>query len=311
MAQYTKLLKREIQEIADDYELNISRYKPIEQGSSNSNYLITTNQGKFVLTVYEIEPSYVTNISKVLLLLERYNFPAPRLQYLANGEELSKFHEKSVMIKPYITGQVVTNLNAAKVYQAGKVIARLNDIPVPDYLPNKHSYLVNTYPTIMEQKIDLKYKNWVGQRCSYLMKNIPTQIPIGLVHGDLFCDNVLFENEKFKAFLDFEDVFHNYKVFDLGMAAVGLCTKGTKVKLGMVRALINGYQEVRLLEEKEKDSLQLFIEYAAILTSTWRFWKFNIAAPDDEKAGKYVQMVKIAKDVSSQPEALFMNIVFG
>jgi homoserine kinase type II len=126
----------------------------------------------------------------------------------------------------------------------------------------------------------------------------------------LFFDNVLFEDEKIKAILDFEDVCRIYKVFDLGMAAVGICTEGTKTELNQVRALVNGYQEVRLLEKIEKDSLQIFIECAAILTSTWRFWKYNLDEPDIEKSNKYLQMVKIAENVSLIPKMLFMSTVF-
>ena len=61
---------------------------------------------------------------------------------------------------------------------------------------------------------------------------------------------------------------------------------------------------------KEKDSLQIFIECAAILTSTWRFWKYNLDEPDIEKSNKYLQMVNIAKDVSLIPKLFFMNTVF-
>jgi homoserine kinase type II len=94
------------------------------------------------------------------------------------------------------------------------------------------------------------------------------------------------------------------------MAVVGTCTEGTKTDLNKVRSLVKGYQEVRLLEQKEKDSLQIFIECASILTSAWRFWKYNLDEPDIEKSDKYLQMVKIAKEVSIIPKMIFMNTVF-
>jgi len=68
MAHYTKLLEDEIQEIMGRYELNLASYEPIEQGAGNSNYLLNTNQGKFVLTVFEIEPirvEYITQFQPV------------------------------------------------------------------------------------------------------------------------------------------------------------------------------------------------------------------------------------------------------
>ena len=311
MAQYTKLLEKEIKAIMGRYELIVTNYEPIEQGAANSNYLVNTNHGKYVLTVYEIEPIRVTHMSKVLLLLEENEFPAPRIQKMANGEVQTKYQEKSVVVKPYITGQLEPALDGGKVKQVGTALAKLHKIPAPDYLPDKHTYAEKTYPKIMEQEIDQDYRNWVGQRYRYLIEKLPSQLPAGLVHGDIFCDNVLFEDEKFKVILDFEDVSRIYQIYDLGMAVVGICTEGINIDIKKVRALVKGYQEVRLLEEIEKDSLQMCVEWSAILTSTWRFWKYNIDMPDANKSEKHMQMVNIAKRATSIPKEEFKMAVFS
>ena len=311
MAIYTKLLENEIQEIMGRYELSVTSYEPIAQGSGNSNYLLNTNPGKFVLTVFEIEPIRAVYSSKVLLLLEKHEFPAPRLQKMANGEMLTKYQGKPVLVKPYITGYVESDIDDEKAKQVGTALAKLHEIPVPDYLPEKHYYVEITYPKFMEQEIDRNYKTWVEQRYRYIIEKLPSQLPVGLVHGDIFYDNVLFEDENFKAILDFSEVSRIYKIYDLGMAAVGICTEETNNVIEKVRALVEGYQEIRLLEEIEIDSLQLCIEWAAILTSTWRFWKFNIDMPDADKSEKYMQMVSIAKNASAIPKEEFKMAVFS
>jgi len=270
-----------------------------------------TNNGKFVLTVFEIEPIRAVYSSKVLLLLEKHEFQAPRLQ-MTNGEMLTKYQGKPVLVKPYITtGYVEADIDDEKAKQVGTALAKLHEIPVPDYLPEKHFYEEITYPKFMEQEIDRNYKTWVEQRYRYIVKKLPSQLPVGLVHGDIFYDNVLFEDENFKAFLDFSEVSQIYKIYDLGMAVVGICTEETNIVIKKVRALVEGYQEIRFLEEIEKDSLQLCIEWAAILTSTWRFWKYNIDLPDADKSEKYMQMVTIAKNVSAIPKEEFKMAVFS
>ncbi len=311
MAYYTKLSEEEIQELAGRYELKISSYEPIEQGLGNSNYLLTTNHGKYVLTVFEIETRRVVDMSKILLLLEKHEYPAPRSKKMANGEALTKYHEKSVMVKPYITGYVETEIDDEKARQVGLALAKLHEIPAPGYLSDKHPYVELTYPKFMKQEIDRKYKNWVVQRYRHIIEKLPSQLPVGLAHGDIFYDNVLFEDENFKAILDFEDVCRIFKIYDLGMAVVGVCTECTNINIKKARALVNGYQEIRLLEEIEKDSLQLCIEWAAILTSTWRFCKFKIDMPDADKSDKYLQMVNIAKNVSAIPKEEFRLAVFS
>ena len=311
MAEYTQLLENEIQEIMGRYELFVTSYEPIEQGAGNTNYLLNTNHGKFVLTIFEIEPIRVAYISKVLSLLEKHEFPAPRQQKMANGEVLTKYQEKSVLVKPYITGYIESKIDCNKAKQVGTALAKLHEIPVPDYLPDKHSYIEITYPKFMEQEIDQNYKTWVEQRYSYIIEKLPSQLPVGLVHGDIFCDNVLFEDGNLKAILDFEDVSRIYKICDLGMAVVGICTEETNIISKEVRALVEGYQEIRLLEEIEKGSLQLCVEWAAILTSTWRFWKYNIDMPEKDKSKKYKQMVSIAKNTRAIPNEEFMLAVFS
>jgi len=311
MTQYTKITENEIQEISGKYELKVIDYELIEQGVGNTNFLIKTKDGKYIFTIFEIEPTEVAHMIKVLLLLEKHNYPAPRLKTMVSGEVLTNYQEKSVLIKPYIEGQVVKDLDEGKIRQVGAALAGLHEIPVPDYLPDQHTYVVKNYPQVMEQELDQNYKEWVGERYGKLMKKIPSGLPVGLCHGDVFCDNVLFEDEKIKAIIDFESVCRIDKMFDLGMAAVGVCTEGTNVPLGKVRALVKGYQEVRLLEDGEKDSLQMFIECAAILTSTWRFWKYKMDGPDIEKPRKHTQMVNIAKNVSAIRSEVFMKAVFS
>ena len=77
------------------------------------------------------------------------------------------------------------------------------------------------------------------------------------------------------------------------------------------RALLAGYQEIRLLAESEVDSLQYFVEWAAVLTSAWRFWKYKIDMPNAKKPRKYTQMVEIAKNTSAIPRDEFKAAVFS
>ena len=120
----------------------------------------------------------------------------------------------------------------------------------------------------------------------------------------------MFDGENFKAIIDFEESCQYFKVFDLGMAIVGLCTQEAELRFDKVRALVSGYQRVRALEEREKAVLQLFIEYAAVATSSWRFWKNHIDSPNSENADLHWQMVGLADKVSAILKEKFLEYVF-
>lgn len=311
MAQYTELNKKEINEIATAYDLELLNYEPIEQGDGSSNYLLHTRQNNYVLTVFEITRDRVANLVNILSLMEKFNFPTTRLLKLAVGGMTTTIQGKPVLVKQYISGQVVKDLDDTMLNQIGIIMARLHDIPAPDFLADKHAYGLQTFPSVIGKNIDREYEIWLTQKHLYFNKFIPKELPRGLIHGDMFFDNVLFEGKELKTVLDFEEVCQYYKVFDIGMGIVGLCSEGTRINLNKVRSLVKGYQQIRVLEKQEKENLQLFVEYAAIATSKYRFWKYNIDTPIAEKAKYHLQMVKVAKDVTSISKAKFLDILIN
>ena len=312
VARYTQLQENDIQEIIRNYNLVVVGFAPIEGGASNSNYLLHTQQGKHVLTVFDDKTlAYVVSLGQLLLLLAEYEFPTTRLLVPTQGNIAIVYRGKPVLVKVYIPGQVYTDLDTTMLLQAGAAMARLHQIPAPDFLPSKHSYGRQLFATVIGRDIDPVYESWLAERCAYLDQCIPPGLPIGLIHGDLFYDNVLFKRKNFRAIIDFEEACHYYKAFDIGMGILGLCAEGTTVALDKAQALVAGYQQVRLLEESEKETLQLFIEYAAIATSYWRFWKYHIHTPMVEKADKHWQMVRLAQEINAKPQTRFLEAVFN
>jgi homoserine kinase type II len=311
MAQYVQLREDEIREVLSKYGVDLIAFHPIAGGASNTNFLIEAHQGKYILTVFEIERHRVRYLSKLLNLLERHKFPTSRVLPSSNGNEIIFVRGQAVLLKKFIGGQVIRDLDKDMISQVGTAIAELHSVSSPDYLPKQHAYGKQYLPEIFDQGIDPDYENWLAQRHEVLMKEMSAGLPCGLIHGDVFFDNVLFEGNKLKAIIDFEEVCHYYLVFDLGMAALGLCTHDSIVNLSKVRALVNGYQQMRELEAEEREALQLSIEYAAISTSSWRFWKFNIGTPIAAKSKAYTQMAKTAKNVSQIRGSVFQDAIFG
>ena len=310
MTEYLKLQENNIREILSEYGLKLSNYKLIEEGSGNTNYLVSTAENKYILTLFEIGFIRTKNLCRLLYLLEKYEFPSNLIKKTASGDEITTYQGKAVLLKYYIAGDVAESLDEDMIFQVGAAIGRLHSVPAPDYLPDHHDYGKESFSRVMDRGINSEYESWVGERYNFLIKTIPSGLPFGLIHGDVFIDNVLFEGKKFKAIIDFEEACIYYNIFDLGMAVVGMCLKGSEMELPKVRALVEGYQTIRILEEVEKEILKLFVEYAALATSSWRFWKYNIDTPIPELAGRYREMVKIAKAANAMPDKKFMIEVF-
>ena len=312
MARYTQLKQSDIEKIAGYYNLEVASFESIEGGAGNSSYLLYVQQAKYVLTVFDEKTlNEVLHMGQLLLLLNAYDFPSIQLLPLISDDIVTVYMGKPIMLKSYIEGEVYEDLDEVMLDQLGKKMARLHEVPSPDYLPDTHSYGWQVFASVIGQNIDTKYEYWLQEQLDFLKQNIPSGLPRGLIHGDLFYDNVLFERNKFKAIIDFEEACHYYKVFDLGMAIVGSCAEGTTIDLDKACALVHGYQEVRQLEEMEKETLQLFVQYAATATSYWRFWKYNIDTSSANNAKKHWEMVKISEWVSSISNVTFSKMIFS
>jgi homoserine kinase type II len=258
-------------------------------------------------------------MGQLLLFLEAHNVPCNRLMSPVNSEILTTFatadRVKPVMLKDYIEGQVIEELDETMLSQVGRQAAQLNQIPPPDYLSTNHPYGRQFFSRVMGLNIDAKYECWMAKEIDYLEQNIAKNLPRGLIHGDLFYDNLLFNPLSsmpggFKAIIDFEEACHYYLIFELGMGILGTCVNDITVDLDKARALVSGYEEVRPLTKIEKESLQLFVRYAAVATSYWRFNKYNIEEPNKDRASHHLQMMQIAKAVSEISKTHFFDAIF-
>lgn len=311
MTPYLQLQENEIVEAVRKYNLEPIGYEPIEEGAGNTSYLLRTTQRRYILTIHEIEKIRVIKLCKLLNMLEKYEFPTTRVEKMANGEIIATIRGKPAMLKSYIIGQVVKVPDEDMIAQVGTALGKLHQIPKPDYLPEQHAYGLETFHYIVDQGLNVEYEKWLGQRYDFIQKTLPAGLPQGLIHGDVFYDNVLFEGQKFKAIIDFEEACNYYKVFDLGMAIVGMCSEQMQIQLPKVQSLIHGYQKIRKLEGVEQEVLKVCIEYAAVATSAWRFWKYNIDTPTTEKSEKHQAMIGIAMNANAISNDVFINSVFS
>ncbi|PCI67052.1 MAG: hypothetical protein COB38_09835 [Gammaproteobacteria bacterium] len=312
MATYTLLTQNDVQKIADNYNLTVIKFAPIVGGNGNSSYKLTTQNGKYVLTVCDDKTlDEVTVMGKLLLLLQHHDFPCTRIISSVNNELTTLYKDKPVMLKGYIEGEVFENLDANMLVQLGTEMARLNQIPAPNYLPTEHPYGCSYFPQVFGLNIDAKYESWLKEQFAGLARDISSELPLALIHGDLFYDNLLFEKRTFNAIIDFEEACFYYRVFELGMAIIGSCVEDNLVDLEKACALVQGYQQIKPLEKIEQESLQMFVQYAATATSYWRFDKYNIDAPEKNKANKHWEMVELSESVKAISPSKFIDAIFA
>lgn len=312
MTVHTLLQEKDIKDIADEYALNVIDFEPLKGGSDNSNFLLQTCQGDYVLTVYEqLTMTDAVEVAQLLLMLAEHDYPTTRIVVPVQGELVKIFREKPVMIKEYIPGNVFQDLNETMLRQVGAAMAQLHQIPVPGFLSQRKPYGILHFSEVVGRNIDLEYESWAVEEFAKLKRKIPPGLPWGLIHSDMFSDNVLFIGDQLIAIIDFMDALPYFLAYDLGMGMVGLCSKNSVLEIDRARALVDGYQNIRELEKKEKKSLQYFAEYAATAVSGWRFWKFHFDTPSFSQADSHLWMKQLAEEIMGIPKTEFIKEIFG
>lgn len=312
MATYTKLQAAELRKIVKPYGIEVMDFTPVDGGNANSNYHIWGNKSEYMLTIIEDKSFHeVQKLTTFLQWLAKHDFLTSSVHVTGSGETITHYMQKPVLIKNWIIGSVHENLSTDMLTQTGSSMAQLHQIPAPGYLPKLHPYGLEVFSTVIGKNIDIEFESWLNGRLKYLRNNLPDNLPKGLIHGDVFYDNVLYENGKIKAIIDFEEACHYYLIFDLGMAVLGLCKTDWKIDLVKAKAFITGYEQIRSLESLEKEYLQFFTEYAAIATSWWRFWKYNISSPNPKLKDKHWQMAQVAMEMETMDKEQFMSVVFN
>ncbi len=312
MAVYTQLSKSELIKLASKFGLKMHDFKPVKGGACNSNYILETDCGRHMLTIVEERTEEETAVlAKLLLWLKKNKYPTTRLRKTKNGINYETYSGKAILVKKYLKGKVYDVLNAEQIKQVGKYLGHLHSVPLPDFLFDSHYYERPIFLSVIGKGIDLEYENWLKNRLKYFDKFLPRNMPRGLVHGDVFGDNVLFGKKKLKAIIDFEEACDYFLIFDIGMTMIGLCMDGLEIIPDKARALIKGYQKIRPIKKEEMVCLQLFMEYAAVRTSSWRIWKYHIDAPNPERKNKHREMMAIAEAVRGMTKKEFLKTVFN
>jgi homoserine kinase type II len=310
MAQHTLINEIDIRIIANRYRINVKDYTPIEGGEANSSFLLDSDDERYILTICDGKSlGEVDQLSKVLIHLANHSYLTSRVCLTTHGTPITKLYDKPVMLKTWLPGTTLRDQEQDNYRPIGKAIAQLHNIPVPDGLPDDHPYGLANMSNAIGQGIDREYEHWLANKINYLSEYLPTDLPRGLIHGDLFADNILYHQGESVAIIDFEDTCNYYLAYDLGSALFGSCIKEGKLDFKRSRELICGYQGLRRLTERERIFIQFFTVYAGTAISAWHYLAYNVYHPEKKKRTKHAHAVRVTEHIFNIPKDEFLGML--
>ena len=277
MAVYTKLTESNLKEFFQKYNLgNILNYKGIQEGIENTNYSIKTDKGKYILTVYEkrVEQKDLPFFMSLMKNLFDANFPSPEPIINRNGNYITEISGKKAAVVSFLNGVAKKNLSPEDCQAVGIQAAKLHEITKNLNGKRENKLSINSWRKIYENvkkdcsKIHPDLIETVEKNLNEIEKNWPNKIPSGIIHADLFSDNIFFKENKLTGIIDFYFSCNDFYAFEIAICLNALCFEGKKENLSFnvtkAKKFIDGYSSIRKLSDEEKKSLKILCQGAAL-----------------------------------------------
>lgn len=299
MAKYSRLTDKELNLLLEQYNLGlVLQISPIEGGQANSSLKVSTVAGDFTLSICdEKNDRDIQILTATLENLEELKFPTTRLVRTKAGKRFVSHNGKPVYVKKFLQGHPIKELTPEMIRQVGASMAHLHSLEPLTSIGTSYPYGIDAFAGLLNESINHQYLDWLADKKSYLELAINPDMPKGFIHGDIFWDNLLFEDGALVAILDFEEACHFYKLFDIGMAGVGCCSDNGYFNLSLIKELLGSYAAISPFTSSEKSQLNIFVEYAAVAASFWRFRQYNVKYPNRQKADSYKELSSLADQI--------------
>ena len=277
MAVYTKLNKEEIEEIILLYGLKkLQKFSPIKEGIENTNYIIIINNTKYILTIFEkrVKEQDLPFFCELILKLNKLGFKCPRPLINLENSPISNFKNKKLTIFTFIDGKSKNYLDPKDCKLIGIEAAKLHKLTSSFKIKRKNALSVTSWRKMFKNikencsSIHKDLPKLIESNLTDIEKNWPDNLPQGIIHADLFSDNIIFKNNKVNGIIDFTFSCNDFYAFEIAVCFNALCFDGLKNNLSFnvtkAKNFIAGYNSIRELSNSEKKNVKVLSQGAAL-----------------------------------------------
>lgn len=273
MSVFTTVTEAQLRVWLENYPLgDLLELKGIASGITNTNYFVTTTTGRYVLTLFE--KNSVDELPYFLDLmghLAEHEIPCPAPIKMHDGKTLSILNGKPAALVSCLRGKSLELPSTKHCTEIGLVLARMHlagtsfdlDMRNPRGAEWRSQTAAAVLPMMNEDmraflQVELK------QQAEFVFGDLPQ----GVIHADLFRDNVLFDGGELGGLIDFYYACNDALLYDLAIAVNDWCFESDGcLDTARMDALLNAYQSVRVLTDAEKMAWPMMLRIAAL-----RFW---------------------------------------
>ena len=274
MAVYTCIDREALDGLLQDFDIGTTlSLTPIPTGIENTNYLLHTSRDRFILTLFEARtrvhdlPFYIGLMDH--LAKRGLNCPVPVAD--CSGTHLHALAGKPALLTTFLEGSECQNLEPVHCRAVGAACAKLHLAGQDFSLSRQNDLSIGEWKQIFAplarhaDQVREGLRLWIEDELDALLELWPADLPSGVIHADLFPDNVFFVGEQLTGIIDFYFACNDFFAYDLAICLNSWCfRKGVGLDPDLAAAMVSGYNEKRLLEEHEVAALPILARGAAM-----------------------------------------------
>jgi len=313
MAVYTDVAAEDLAEFVGGYDIGeLLSYKGIAEGVENSNFLMHTSKGAYILTLYEkrVAVEDLPYFLSLMAHLAERGVHCPQPAKNRQGAVYSSLAGRPAAIINFLEGMWPRRPTAAHCTGVGEALARMHlagrDFP----LVRKNPLSVDGWRPLFDlsaaraDTVQPGLGDFIARELDHLEVNWPSDLPLGVIHGDLFNDNVFFLGDKLSGLIDFPFSCNDILAYDVAICLNAWCFEPDhSFNVTKARALLGAYGRERKLSDAEQAALPLLARGSALRFLLTRLVDFldvppgALVKPKDPQ--EYVRKLRFHQSVQS------------
>jgi homoserine kinase type II len=274
MAVYTDVSAEELAAFLAGYDIGeLLSYKGIAEGVENSNFLVHAGGGHFILTLYEkrVAAGDLPFFLRLMEHLAARGLTCPQPVKNRSGEILGKLAGRPAAIVTFLDGMWMRRIDAKHCAAVGEALARLHLAGADFSMRRTNALSVEGWRPLYEtaapraDTVQPGLRDAIGQELDHLERSWPRDLPQGVIHADLFPDNVFFLGERLSGLIDFYFACTDTLAYDVAICLNAWCFESDhSYNVTKGRNLLQAYRKVRALSDAELAAMPLLCRGAAL-----------------------------------------------
>ena len=267
MAVYTEVSDESLKVFVDQYDIGeIQSCKGIAEGVENSNYHLQTNYGSYILTLYEkrVNPEDLPFFLGLMDYLAEKDFPCPVPIHGRDGESMRILNGKPAALISFLSGLWPKKITANHCKSDGTAAAKMHIAAEGFSLTRENRLNKSAWKELFceienhADQIQIGLADIIKDELDFLDKNWPEDLPSGIIHADLFPDNVFFLQNKLSGIIDFYFACKEFFAYELAICLNAWCFEiDGRFNETKASNLVQGYRSIRPLNNNEISALPI------------------------------------------------------